>query len=110
MKDFLLIYWKEICEGVVLILTLLLILLKSFGKSNPALEKLYEQLPLIIKDVEDKFGSGKGDVKKAAVLETCDALFFKLSGIHLKDSEYFLKLVDKQIEKILSTPSRKEIK
>lgn len=110
MKDFFVAYWKELAEGLIAIITLCVVLLKKRGKSNPALEKLYEQLPLIIKEIEDKFGAGKGEVKKAAVLETCDALFYKLSGIHLKQSSYFLKLVDKQIEKILSTPSRKEIK
>jgi len=108
MKDFFVAYWKELAEGLIAIITLLVVLLKKRGKSNPALEKLYFQLPTIISHFESVYGSGHGEVKKSAVIEACDKLFFKLSGIHLKESEYYFDLVDKQIEKILSTPSRKE--
>ena len=108
MKDFFVAYWKEIAEGLIAIITLLVVLLKKRGKSNPAVESLLLQLPTIIKKVEEKFGAGRGDVKKAAVIEASDELFYQLCGVHLKDSAYYSKVVSNQIEKILSTPSRKE--
>ena len=40
MKDFFVAYWKEIAEGLIAIITLLVVLLKKRGKSNPAVESL----------------------------------------------------------------------
>ena len=108
MKDFLLAYWKELAYGFVAVMTLLLTLFRKKGKTNPAVEHVYSQLPSIISHIESVYGAGHGDVKKAAVLDVCDSLFYKLSGIHLKSSEYFMAKFDKAIEDILSTPSRKE--
>lgn len=109
MKDFLFYYWRELLD-LIIIITSVILFIFSRRKNNPALEQVIFKLPSIISYVEEKFGSGHGADKKQAAMSICSDMFFKLSGIKLEDSSYFSNIISNQIEKVLSTPSRKEIK
>lgn len=109
MKDFFVTYWKELAEAVILVLIFVIGLIGTKKKkSSPVLEVIYSQLPDIISRFEVVYGKGHGETKKDAVLDVCDGMFYKLTGFHLRQSEYYLRLVSDQIEKILCTPERKK--
>ena len=106
MLDFILTYWREILEVVLLLATFLVALFKKVKVANPSILALIDELlPTAIKYVEETCGSGNGAEKKELcidwILKTVKGRFADVNV------ERFKKYVGERIELILSTPQKK---
>ena len=110
MKEFLFAYYKEIIVVAVFILEFVssLILLIKKSKKEPSTTSIFlAALPDLINKAEIVFGSGNGDKKKQYVI---DAITRIMAGYGLDEDKILMKKINSQIECILSTPTKKEVK
>ena len=109
MKDFLIAYYKELivllCFVIEIVLSLIAIIKKLKGRSS-IYEQVLSALPSIIAKVEKAIGQGHGPEKFSMVIDILDKWFVKETGKVMTNSDvvYF----SEAIEKILSTPTKKE--
>lgn len=120
MKEFLLqvvefckVYWREIITILSSVIALVVALIRRqklvVNRIDEIKERLIESLPDLIMAVEVP---GEGPLKLATVIKLGLELVKKLLNRALKDDEidYFTGLITENVEKILSTPQRKDAK
>lgn len=105
--DFLRLYYRELIVLVFQFVTLLILIFKKKVKVQDIMKQVLMVLPDFINIAEDKFNTGSE--KYAYVFNRCVELLRSLTG---KKSEEVLSTytadIDAAIERILSTPQKKE--
>lgn len=98
--------WKLILEGVLLLVSFILFLIKK--KPNQIIDPICEQiicmLPTFIQEAEKEFGSGRGLEKQDFVVHLCKFWFEQRD---YKFTDFYRQFVLKYVEEILSCPQKK---
>ena len=104
MKEFLLNYWKEILEALVLVTSIIICCIKKKPVQvvDTLKETIIRLLPYCINQAEDK---PKGE-KLVFCLNLLSGLLAEL-GLQLNDD--YKKFAAEQVEVILSTPQKKGV-
>lgn len=108
MIDFLITYWKEILDVLILIGAVVLYILKKkpVNVLDTIKEVIIELLPLAINKAEES-GAAGSDKKVLAAQYVFDALKILGYGAYPELKETYGKFIDEKIEVILSTPQKK---
>ena len=108
MMKFILEYWRELLAIISVIASVLIWIIRKKPKLNEMdniLLKVLEILPNFIYEAELVFTSG--EEKKACVLESVKRFVKSQFSVNLPES--YMTLISNYIERILSTPQKKEI-
>ena len=111
-KEFLISNWQLLASAILFLIAVIAGIIskvrKGYNLSDLVLGLITEELPEWINIVE---GSGTGEQKKVKVLNYALSFASKKMGRQLKEEEVSLitTYVTEQIEKILSTPQKKNI-
>ena len=112
LKEFLVHNWQLIASALLFVVSFIIGLItrrkKGYTFSDILLGLIAEQLPAWIKTVEDE--GGNGEQKKVAVLNNALNFASKTLGRKLSEEEtsFIVTQASEQIEKILSTPQKKD--
>ena len=103
---------KENYEIIILVgaclLDLILFLVGLLRKkTRPALDVVMTGAPIYIKYAEEFIGAGKGEEKKAFVMKYLCKTYKNLTGFDLVPGSVIYDDLDKFVEKILETPTKK---
>ena len=108
MTVFLIRYWRIIVEAILVIISIVVLLLKkkpTINEIDNILRWILENLPQFINQVEST--GLPGSDKKEAVVYSVIQLVKERFSFKLSDS--MIGLISDYIEKILSTPQKKEV-
>lgn len=104
MKEFLVENWQFISTALLTVVCIILALAKKKPVNQILDNSAYKDLIILIKQAEEKFGSGHGKDKLDYVITS----FCNLKSL---DRDTFLKCsIQSKVENILATPERKEKK
>lgn len=99
-------YWFEIASLLASLVSFIVILLKRKVKlADTALTTTLMKLPDIIKDAEKLYDDGRA--KKLYVLSSALKYYVEVGGSNSRDIS---SIIDSEVEKILTTPVKKEVK
>lgn len=103
--EFLIIYWREILEVVVIVASIVICCIKKKPVQvvDTVKETICRLLPYCISQAENE--------PKGKKLEFCISLLAStLEGLGISFNEDYTKFAIEQVEIILSTPQKKEVK
>lgn len=101
--DFISTHYQLIINLVILAISIVVFILRKPNKNVLLDPSASSTLIDLIKEAENKFGSGHGEDKLSYVI----CKYFDLAKISLSDQHWLYIIVKDLVEKILSTPSKK---
>lgn len=113
MIEFLTQYWKLIAAGVLIIFDLVVVLLncrKPVKVFDSVHQSILKVLPSLINAAEGSYVSGHGQDKLSMVKELVYNYLVNVYGISVKEAIKYEGFIEKNVEEILSTPRKKDVK
>lgn len=110
MVDFFITYWKLITLVILLFANLLVAIFKRPKVLNTVLELANAFVPTAINEAEGNFGAGNGAAKlNYATKLVLDYITYRFN-LTQREADKYVGAIQAEIEKILSTPQKKEEK
>lgn len=110
MLDFLILHWRIITIIALIIINIILTFIKKPKVLNTIFEVINSFVPTAINEAEKLYGNGNGVNKlNYATKYVSDYLAYRFN-LSDKDLKQYQKLIQNEIEIVLSTPQKKEEK